>query len=191
MKKTILLFGLMVLFIANIVYGVNCSALVTDIQVDIDDEPYLDDKVDFLGVLPSAYRTQSVKCWSYIKRDDQYQQINPQVKEYSQTFFSRAKETEDREYFTAQNGMVSAYFTDKNLVAYTEFVLGIRCVSENTGDMVEGEKCITPYYKDLKQVPARGVWAVENMEMLVIITIAVIFLLILAGYFYRKIKGVL
>jgi hypothetical protein len=185
MKKIILLV-LMLFVFSGVVSAVNCSQLSQNISIDIDEQPYVNEKNDFLAVLPASYRTQSVKCWSYIVKDGQYQQTNPQKTEYSKTFFSTAKATETREYFTAQNGVVNAYFTQKNLVAYTEFVLGVKCVSENTGAMIIGEKCITPYYKELKQVPARGVWAVENMSMLVVITFFVILFIILLGYAFRK-----
>jgi uncharacterized membrane protein (DUF485 family) len=124
-----------------------------------------------------------------VSKDGQIQQTNPQKTEYSKTFFSRPKRQEDREYFIAQNGMVNVYFTQKNLVAYTTFVLGVKCVSETTGDLIIGEKCITPYYKELAGgVTARSVWAVENMDMLIVLTVVVIILLILLGMFWRNIR---
>jgi len=190
--KKLLIIGLLALLFVNIAYAqTNCSSLDTTIEIDIDDRPYVADQTDFLAILPSSYRTHSMKCWSYVKADNNLQQTNPQPLGYSQTFFSRSKKTETREYFTAQNGIVNAYFTQKNLVAYTEFVLGVRCVSENTGELIIGEKCITPYYKEMKTVTARSVWAVENMHMLIFLAFIVIIIIIFVGYYYRKIKRVL
>lgn len=178
----------MLLLFVNIVYAVNCSTLDTTISIEIDDKPYIAKQNDFLAVLPVEYRTQSVRCWSYVTADNNLQQTNPQPVDYSKTFFSFAKKTESREYFTAQNGIVNAYFTQKNLVAYTEFVLGVKCVSETTGDIIIGEKCITPYYKEMKSVGTRAVWAVENMDMMVVLLFVIIFLIIFMGYYWRRIK---
>jgi hypothetical protein len=191
MKKIFMIGWLFLLVMMGMAFADNCTNLSTQIEIQIDSEPYVNRQVDFLAVLPSGYATQSVKCWTYVKKDGNIQQTNPQPLSYSQTFFSRSKPTETREYFTAQNGMVNAYFTQKNLVAYTQFILGVRCVSDTTGDLLLGEKCITPYYKDLKVVPARSVWAVENMDMLVVLAFVVVILIIFAGAIWRKSKGAL
>jgi hypothetical protein len=170
----------------------NCTSLPHNITIQIDAEPYISPVVNFMAYLPSAYKTQSVKCWSYVSSvEGNIQQVNPQKTEYSKTFFSFPKSQETREYFTAQNGVVSAYLTNKNLVSYTTFVLGVRCVSENTGDTIIGEKCITPMYNDLKAIPARGVWTVQNMDLIVILIVFGIFALIILFMFWDSIKRML
>lgn len=172
MKKLILYGGMILLLMCNIVNAVdlNCSTLPSDIDIQMDSEPYLSSTMSFLAVLPDAYKTDSVRCWSYVRSmNGNYQQTNPQKQEYSKTFFSTAKKQESREYFTAQNGVVNAYFTNKNLVSYTEFVIGMRCVSTTSGDTIIVESCFTPYYDDMRRVSARSVWAVRNMDMLVFI----------------------
>ena len=167
---------------------INCSSLVSDVIIEIDEQPYFNDVNSFLAVLPNEYKTHSVKCWSYVTRDGQLQQVNPQKTSYSKTFFSLPHQVEDREYFTATNGVVNAYFTKKNLVSYTQFILGVKCVSEVNGDTIIGEKCVTPYYQDLRAVSARSVWGVQNMSMLVPIGVAGILLLMVIGVSWRYLK---
>lgn len=188
MKKIILLLSIFIL-LSSFIYGIDCDNLTTDIVISVDSEPYVNKVNDFLATLPVIYKTQIVKCWSYVSSvDGQVQQTNPQKEEYSETFFSLTKKEEPRDYFTAQNGIVNAYFTQKNLVSYTQFILGVRCVSETTGDVIMGEKCITPVYKELKGVTARTVWSVNNMDMLIIFFIFLLIALIFIGMYWRKFR---
>lgn len=186
MKKILLI--ILAMLIIPMVYG-ECDNLTTDITISIDSEPYLEKKINFLAVLPTEYKNHVIKCWSYVEREGNIQQLNPQKQEYSRTFFSLAKRVEDREYFSSERGVVNAYFTNKNIVAYTNFTLVLSCVSENTGDTIIGEKCITPVYNDLKQVPARGVWFVQNSETLVVLGVFILVCLIVLVMFKDAIFG--
>lgn len=159
--------------------AVNCTNLTTTVVIDIDPQPYVSTVTSFFATVPNPYHTTEFKCWSYIKADGEVIQTNPQKTEVSKSkLLLFSKRTEDREYFTSQDGVVNAYFTYDNLVSYTEFVLGVRCVS---GDIsLVGEKCITPQYKELKGIPARGVWTVENMDMI----IAMVFVLLIIIFLF-------
>lgn len=176
---------MMLLIIVSFVSAVDCNNLTTDITIDIDPIPYASDVVSFFATLPSQYSTTEFNCWSYIKADDEIIQVNPQKTEVSKSkLLLFSKREESRESFTSQNGLVNAYFTYDNLVSYNEFVLGVRCVS--SGLSIIGEKCVTPTYKELKGVPTRGVWAVENMEILIVLIFVVFIVIIIAGAMWRK-----
>lgn len=188
MMKWIFLFVILLLSIPfSFAVDEDCQNISSDILIQLDEEPYIVDKNAFLGILPDAYKTHSVKCWSYVEKQDNLQQTNPQMQEYSETFFSLPKPIESREYFTAQNGVINAYFTQKNLVSYEQFTLGLRCVSEDNGDVIMGEKCITPLYQDMKGVVARSAWATENAEILFIMGLFILIAVIVAGMMWRKI----
>jgi hypothetical protein len=181
---------MMILLVSSVsVYSLNCSTLNTSISIDIDSEPYVNPTTQFLAVLPEQYRSQSMKCLVYVKSvNNTIIQINPEKTEYSQVWiplFSKPEET--REFFSAQDGVVNAYITYRDLVAYTQFVLEVECISENTGDKVIGQKCITPLFKGLENVGTRAVWGVQNADMLVIISVVVIIVIIVLGTMYRKI----
>ena len=185
MSKKII-YIMMMFFIVSVVSATNCTNLTTDIEISIDPAPYSSDTISFFATLPSIYSTTEFSCWSYIKADDEVIQVNPQKTEISKSkLLLFSKREESREYFTSQNGVVNAYFTYDNLVSYTTFVLGVRCVSG--GVSLIGEKCVTPTYKELKNVPARGVWAVDNMDMLVVLVFVIIILIIIAGAIWRSI----
>lgn len=171
----------------NVVSTLNCSNLITNITIDIDPEPYIYEKISFFATLPQQYRSHDVKCLTYVKSmDDEIYQINPEIIEYSESqipFFRRKEET--RDFFTAENGVINTYITYRDLVAYTQFVLEVDCVSENISTNIKGQKCITPYYEELKRVGTRGVWVVENMNMLFVLFIVLIIIIGFLGLIYR------
>lgn len=189
MKKQIIIYILTsLLLIISVLGSENCSTLQTDIFIDIDDEPYIVEKNSFFAILPEAYRTTELSCISYVYRDGNIQQTNPQKTEYSDVkipIFRKKEET--REFFTSQNGVINAYYTYHNLVAETTFVLGVRCSLPNNNELI-GEKCITPKYQDLRMVPARGVWVTNNAEMVFILILVILVVVIFLGYLYRKTK---
>lgn len=188
MRKTIFIHTLILLLIVFEVFGtVNCSNLITDISIDIDDKPYINPKTSFFAELPLEYATQNMRCLSYVKSlEGNIIQINPEKKEYSEVKIPIfRKEEETREFFTALNGVVNAYITYLDLVSYTGFLLEIECVSD-TGVSIIGQKCITPYYKELKNVGTRAAWSLQNADMLIILIIALAVIIVFLGVFYRK-----
>lgn len=191
-KKSILVITFILLFIllvVNVNATINCSNLITDIEISIDDEPYINKKTSFFAILPSQYVTHSMKCLTYVKSfEDKIIQINPQTIKFSEVVVPIfRKQEESREFFSAEEGVVNVYITYRDLVAYTQFVLEIECISEDTGVSVIGQKCITPYYKELKNVGTRAVWSLQNADMLIILIIVIVIVIVFLGAFYRKI----
>ena len=182
---------MMLFVLISVSYAINCSSLTTNITIDIDSEPYIVEINSFFAYIPIQYNSQVFKCISYVKdNENDVIQSNPQKVELRQAkipIFRKRLET--REFFDAQNGVVNAYFTYDDMVAYTEFILGVRCTSNQTD--LTGEKCITPHYKELKEVGTRSVWAVENTEMLLILVLVIIVIIICLGVIYRKGKKLL
>lgn len=160
---------------------INCSVLESDITLLLDSEPYLDEKIHVLADLNMSNAT---KCWTYVKSENGLLQSNPRKVEYSDSLIF-SKKTESREYFEPVMGQINGYYTDENLVAYKQFILGMSCALDN-GTVISGERYVTPRYKDLKTVNARGVWAVGEMEMLLIVGILAIFIIGLALYAFKK-----
>ena len=178
----------MILLLITAVHSENCDNLTTDISLDIDNEPYINEINSFFGILPEAYRTTELKCWSYVYKDNNIQQVNPQKTEYSGVKLPLFKHREEtREYFTSENGVVNAYFTYKNLVAYTTFVLGVKCSLPDNTELI-GEKCITPVYKEVKEPVVRGIWFVENAEMLFILFLVLLIVVMILSVLYRRTK---
>lgn len=172
-------------------YSFNCSSLVTNITIEIDDEPYINEMTDFLAVLPQEYSSHIVRCLSYVKSmEGNLIQVNPEMTEYSESKFTvpfTEKRVESREYFLSESGVINGYITYKDLVSYTQFVLEVDCVSLTNGDTIIGQKCITPYYKELKSTGTRAYWALENADMLIILVIFGFIAIVFLGMFYRKI----
>lgn len=188
--KKIFIYISMCIILLYTVVAYNCMSLPSDIVIEIDQAPYIQEINSFFGVLPNDYKTTALPCWSYIKdSNDDIIQLNPKKTDIVEGRFSFSKKREEsRENFLSENGVVSAYFTYNNLVAYTEFVLGVMCVDNATEDEIVGEICITPQYEEMKRVGTRSVWIVNNAEMLTIMFLALLIIIMFLGAIYRGTK---
>jgi len=160
---------------------VNCTYLSTDITLNVDDEPYLNDRIDIMADINISNAT---KCWSYVKSENGVLQTSPRKTVYSDSLFF-AKKSESREYFTPVNGRINAYYTDENLIPSKQFILGVSC-SLDDGSVVSGEQYITPRYDDLRKVTARTVWGVTEIPVLLFVSVLVLIVIGLVIYAWKK-----
>ncbi len=186
-KRSILLPLILILFIQYVSAAGQCDNLTTNITIQIDDTPYLNNEIEFLGILPNTHATHNVSCWSIVSKDGEIQQTNPQKTEFSKTFFSLPKKVEQRDQFSSENGIVNAYFTD-NLLSYEEFLLTLRCASNTNGDVLVGQTCVTPSYQDLRKVTARGAWAVNELEILLWVIVILILVILIILFIWRSFR---
>jgi hypothetical protein len=160
---------------------VNCTYLSTDITLYVDNEPYLNDRIDILADINISNAT---KCWTYVKSENGLLQTSPRKTVYSDSLFF-AKKSESREYFTPVKGKINAYYTDENLIPSKQFILGISC-SLDDGSVVSGEQYITPRYDDLRVITARTVWGVTEVPVLLFVSVLVLIVIGLIIYAWKK-----
>ena len=159
---------------------ISCDYLVDDMTCDFDVNPLINIVDNKIYWKCSTGDTQNYNCVSYVKQDGAIIQTSPQQTSYSSGIIPR--EQENREFFTAQNGLVNPYFTTENLNSNVTYVFGVEC-SYNNGTLVS-EHYVTPMYRNMDSLAARSVWITQNAGYIIggiiflIIIIAVIALVV-------------
>ena len=163
---------------------VSCNFLDNEIELIADAEPYLTDKIDIYAQINSSLNV--TKCFTYVESENGLLQNNPVKEEYSESLMF-AKEVETREYFQPVKGRLNAYYTPENLVPAKEFILGVSCTLSD-GNIISGEKYVTPKYVGLEKVTARAVWSVQESPTLVPVIVGIIFTIIILAFLIKIIR---
>jgi len=165
---------------------VSCSYYHSDFNCSISDEPYIRQKMEYTCLLPTGSVFECVNTVSY--GFDDILQVNPQKTERTEGGLINIKgNLESRESFTTNNGLLNAYFTDKNLVAETTFTITTTC--SNGSNTIKHEKAITPKIKDLDKTPTWLLWGKNNATYIVILLLLLIVASLILGSLYYNAKG--
>ncbi len=169
---------------------ISCSYYTTDMVCNVDEEPFLTNKINVICSIPTSYQNETFECVTYVTPElnsTQILQSNPEYKKVpTQTtlFNIRETEEEDREYFTETKGIINAYYTKKNIETDRQFVMGVKCNSDET-ELIS-EYPITPTYRGLSPAMNRFVWIKDNLVWVGLITIIATLIIFTAVIIIRK-----
>lgn len=160
---------------------VDCDFYTNNFNCSIASEPFLRKKIEYSCTLP-------VGDWKCINKVSfgfyDTLQVNPQKTERSNPIISLRTDEESRESFETQNGLLNAYFTNKNLVAETPFIITTTCSDGN--NTLLHEQQITPTLKDLTDVPTIGIWVKDNAGYIIVIFLLLLVLIWLGGWLWSQ-----
>jgi hypothetical protein len=165
-----------------------CNYLSKDFTCYHSDDPYIKEKMDYSCTLP--YRTEEWECTNQVIELDANDilQVNPQKNEKAGSLISFNNEVETRTSFTTTNGLLNAYFTNKNMDADNNFM--VRTICRNNNETLTNEHLIIPEIRGLSgRTGAWGVYIKENMGAALITLLVIIILLFFAGFAWKKIRG--
>lgn len=163
---------------------ISCVFYDNDFNCSLATRPYLKEKIEYTCILPSG----DWKCVNQISHGfDDILQVNPQKTERSNPLVSVKTDVESRESFETQNGILNAYFTNKNLVAATPFIITTICSDGNT--TLYNQKPITPTLKGLDEVPTFAVWLKDNATYILFILLAFFIIISLGGLLWSQRKS--
>jgi hypothetical protein len=165
-----------------------CTYLLKDFTCYHSDDPYIKEKMDYSCTLP--YRTEEWECTNQVIELDANDilQVNPQKNEKAGSLISFNNEVETRTSFTTTNGLLNAYFTNKNMDADNNFM--VRTICRNNNETLTNEHLIIPEIRGLSgRTGAWGVYIKENMGAALITLLVIIILLFFAGFAWKKIRG--
>lgn len=138
-------------------------------------------KVYWLVELPEGHQNINHSCISYIRKGGELLQVNPDYTKKNNNFINFLFPiTEQDEFFHNNKGVVSVYFTDKNIDidGDTNFTFGVEC-SYESGSII-GEKIVTPRYKDIDFATSRYVWFKDNIPFIFLFIL--VFILIVTTF---------
>jgi len=155
---------LVMLFIINIpnIFALTCN---------YDDKPLLtkeinwDCKLDNIG---------EFKCYTYVLWNNSLISASPIEEDIE--LYGRV------DYFRGE-GLVNVYFPKQDLYENMKYTFGVKCASNTTTEEFSAE--VVPVYKELREVPYRGIWVKENIIYFIGLFIIIIFLLII----WKMVKG--
>jgi hypothetical protein len=91
---------------------------------------------------------------------------------------------ENREYFTAYNGVGQAYFTKENLIFDgRSYVFSIEC--SNGTNRLQSDHLLAVEYSNLNTPVNRGVWAISQMGVIIFSLIGIVILLIVFAFLWN------
>jgi len=164
---------------------VACEYLTQDFACSISEEPYIKNKIEYTCTITNG----DYECINYISYGlDDILQVNPQKTERTQGGLINVDDIlESRESFTTTNGLLNAYYTNKNLVAETSFVLTTIC--NNDSSSLTNQKLITPKIKNIDSTAPALIWAKDNATYIVVILLLLIVVSLIIGSLLSNARG--
>lgn len=164
---------------------VSCTYYTNDFTCSIAEQPYLKDKMEYSCILPNSIN--DYECINSVTYNlDDVLQVNPQIQQKTDSFLGLNNNIEGRDSFVTKNGILNAYFTDKNLVAETPFTITTTC--SNGNQTIVNQKLITPTYKNIDEVPTYALWVKTNAGYLVVGFIMLLILIWLTTFLVGQSK---
>jgi len=175
----------------------NCTFFEDDFELELDTELYFgfgfgglaSDKV--YGKIFINDTNITYTCLTYVATTDTGQliQTNPP---YTQRVVGliqvMGKETEDREFFTTQNGLSSVYWTDHNLVIDgRQYKFGVEC--SGGGNHLKSEQVATVLYKPVNAPITRWFWFGENVTSIFLGFLILVMLVFVVGFLIYALRG--
>ena len=161
-----------------------CSFLTQDFVCVIPALAELRSEMAFTCLLPSDDFT----CVVNVYEDGRLLQVNPQAKDYATGLFTlKGERIEDKEYFSPNNNVVNAYFTDDNLLTDKAFMVETSC--SDGSQVIKSQYMVEPFYNTLGGVNNRLVWAKDNAIYMMIAGLIVVLVALFIGYLVRSGKG--
>jgi len=164
-----------------------CTYLLQEFTCYHSDDPYIKKVMDYSCTLP--YRIEEWQCTNQVIELDANDllQVNPQLTEKTNSLISINGNIETRTTFTTTNGLLNAYFTNKNMDAKHEFM--VRTICRNGNETLTQEHLILPDIRNLSgRTAPYGIWIKDNMGAALITLLVIIIFAVLIGYTWKKIR---
>lgn len=163
----------------------SCDYFDNDFTCVMSEEPYLKEKIEYTCQLPN---NNIYECINIVGHEqDSSLQVNPQKKEKSAGLITIKSDVETRETFTTQNGLLNAYYTDKNLLPRANFTVTTICNGNN--ESLSSTTRITPIMKDLDGTNEFILWSKKNAGYIFIIFLILLLVAFLIGSLWKNIRG--
>lgn len=163
-----------------------CDYYDNDFTCLISEEPYItNQKIEYTCFMPNNNDYECINILSH--EQDEALQVNPQKKEKSSGLITLNTNIETRESFTTTNGILNAYYTDKNLLPNEQFVVTTICNDGNNS--YQSQTSITPIIKDLDGTNQAIIWAKNNAGYIFILFLLLILLAFLIGSVWKQLRG--
>lgn len=162
---------------------VSCEYYTQDFNCSISNEPYLTKKIDYTCNVPN-----NMYCVNKVTYGlDDVLQVNPQRIERTAGGLVQFKDDlESRDYFTVNNGLLNAYYTNKNLAGDTPFILTTTCSDGN--NTIVNQQIITPSLRELKNTAPALIWIKDNASYLFASILVLFLIAFLIGAWIKTVK---
>lgn len=167
----------------NITTSQSCDENLQDFTCDIATNIEFKDRMPFSCIMPT---TQEYTCLVNVYEDDRLLQTNPEQTIYATSILG-TKKTELREFFTTNNGLLNAYFTNKNIEVNNAFRVDAICSNGTT--TIYSQNDINAFYDKPTSILNRAVWTGENATTIIIVLLLVLAVLSFIGYAWNKARG--
>jgi hypothetical protein len=171
----------------EVCYWQNLSQDMGNLSCQTQPNVGINDKEYCIAHIPLIYSNETFKCIALIRNGytNEIIQTTPEYKETSQTFFNLNPEGDSRQFFAPANNIVNFYYTGKNLVPDTDYILSIECSSENRN--LKSEMRFQIAYENVSFVFFRTKWLMGNAPYIIG---GIILLILLLGVGWLIYKGV-
>ena len=162
-----------------------CSFLTQDFSCDFPDLAELSDKMNFNCLLPD---NDDYKCVVNVFEDGRLLQVNPEFTPDSSSLINIGKsKSEPKEFFSPQNKLLNVYFTSKNLMTESEFMVEVVCSGDY--NIYESQYLVEPFYNSAGASVNRVNWARENIGYLFVWLMIFFVLVVLLAFGFNKMRG--
>lgn len=161
----------------------SCQSLIQNFTCSIPNFAEFKPIMPFSCIMPDY---QEYQCIVNVFEDGRLVQTNPQQAIYGASLLI-GKRQETREFFTTSNGLLNAYFTNKNIETDHQFRVDAIC--SNGSIIYTSQNNVKPFYDTASSVLNRTIWAKENSTYLILAIIFVVIALGLIGYAWNRIRG--
>lgn len=132
--------------------------------------------------------TKNFLCLVKVSQGGRLISVSPDYKTFTNPLISlNNQRVEDREYFTAQNGLLNAYFENKDLLTDTVYDVSVTCADNSTTAITSNST--TLFYGSPSGVVNRTIWAKNNATYLLYLVILLLLLIMFLGWAYKRLKG--
>lgn len=138
-------------------------------EIECQNEPNFNirEKEYCLARIPNGFLNETFKCISYVTDESTSEilQTNPEYRERSTSFFDWKQDPDTREYFTPANALVNFYYTNKNLLPESDYILTIECSSQQR--TLGSSMLFQMAYEDYQFVFFRTRWLMANASYII------------------------
>lgn len=174
----------------NETYYTNCSTLNNDFEISYDSSCDMGIMFDKCYWNIDLNRTNSsFNCMSYVlTNESKLIQSNPVYTQKTNPLIQLSRtDYEDRQYFTAQNGIGQIYFTKENLIFDgRDYIFGVKCADNN--EVLSSERIVQVGYENLNTPITRTFWVESQMSAIVITILAIIIISIAIFIIWRIVR---
>jgi hypothetical protein len=113
---------------------------------------------------------------------------SPEYKQATNSIFTLSGQQETRTSFTPDQGLLNAYYTQKELRPDNNYKIEVLCTSAD-GTILKYQTPITPGYHQVDWLTYRIKWFGQSPITMIFTIIAIVLILLVIIFFIRKARG--